>query len=105
MRTVTQDLLAAKSLIETPDRWIRGSLRERDFMGCRYCTLGALSEATSVFPEADEHYNLAYAALQAQLPNYPSSGSIAWFNDDPRTTHTDVLGLFDRAIRSTQETA
>jgi hypothetical protein len=41
-------------------------------------------------------YIQAVDALEASLQSH--GGIVPGFNDDPRTTHADVLALFDRAI-------
>jgi hypothetical protein len=53
----------------------------------RHCALSALSPRYAESPSS---------RLRAQLP--PGWGAVHRYNDDPATTHADILGLFDRAI-------
>lgn len=83
MATVKENLIAAKALIDTPEKWIKGELSKN---GC-YCALGAVQRASN--------YNVRTKdALYDALPDV----GIMTFNDDPNTTHSDIMALFDRAI-------
>lgn len=83
----------AKARISTPDKWCKNVLY--DEQGAR-CILGAL-QATSDCP-GDEmwhsHFLPAFRLINAFVP----TGNMVDFNNDPATTHADILTLFDRAI-------
>lgn len=100
-KTVLDVLVAARELISVPERWTRGSYardidgRQRgaksDYATC-WCASGAIERVAgdaTFFGLQDKAWK-ALASL--------SGGSVATFNDDQRTTHADVLELFDRAI-------
>ncbi len=91
MATVKENLIAAKALIDTPEKWIKGGLRSAD---C-FCAMGAVGHIRTKggwISETDEYQALADAVpdvFQRSVPN---------FNDDATTTHDDIMALFDRAI-------
>jgi hypothetical protein len=97
--TVRDDLIAARALIDTPEKWVRGHYERQ---GC-YCALGAARKAlygtTDWRPGEDWRGddNHVTTALRRELSE-EWHGSVDDFNDDPSTTHADVLALFDRAI-------
>lgn len=95
-------LTQARDLISDPARWTRG-VYARDAEGREtasrsesavcWCVHGAIRKVTgSVY---DTLFSGRYA--QAALPEGYSE--VHEFNDDPKTTHSDVLALFDRAIK------
>jgi hypothetical protein len=92
MSTVKENLIAAKALIDTPEKWIKGSFHKA---GC-FCAVGALGMASNGNPE-NWGYDEREALLRA-LPVDAVAYSVALFNDDPDTTHADIMALFDRAI-------
>lgn len=97
MEETTDELIAAKALIANKRNWLRGQRHSVSGLAGgggpivlteRFCAEGAL-----------EHVKASPAAwnrLFAQVPR--AFGSIAEFND--HSEHEDVLGAFDRAIRS-----
>ena len=93
--TVKDDLIAAKALIATPEKWIKGEF-ERD--GC-FCARGAIQ---AVNLDSSREID-AEEALEAAVPRRARHrskfvSSVSKFNDDPNTTHADIMALFDRAI-------
>lgn len=89
-KTVRENLIAAKALIDTPDKWIKDRFADG---GC-FCAAGALKYGSGF--EAGEVWESAeYKALLAQVPG---GRPLPSFNDDPNTTHADIMALFDRAI-------
>lgn len=103
MKSVREVLVAARALIDTPEKWTKGSMgrtasgacvvaSHRD--ACRWCAIGAVIRV-----DGSVGYR-AWDALDA------ASGSAApMFNDAPSTTHADVMNLFDRAIAACPEAA
>jgi hypothetical protein len=95
MATVRQNLIAAKALIDTPEKWVKGALKTGDCL----CAMGAVH---AVLPK--NYHGLIsdtaqFRALQSALPD-GFRWSVPSFNDDPSTTHADIMALFDRAIAS-----
>jgi len=91
MTTVKDNLIAARALIDTPERWIKGESR----IGDCFCALGAIGVVSG--PGAEPGlWNGCHEALAHAVPN--GDLYVARFNDDPDTTHADILALFDRAI-------
>ena len=87
-----EKLRRAKSLIDTPDKWIKGDrVRVVNNQRC-YCAVGALEMAGARF-----------RPLVRALPG--GSYTIVDFNDAPTTTHADVMALFDRAIAAEEADA
>lgn len=93
--TLRDDLIAAKALIDTPEKWIKGNWQDAD--GCRFCALGAaiaVCRKGSWLPVQD--------ALEQSLPSgfyAPEfARAVATYNDLASTSHADIMALFDRAI-------
>lgn len=95
MGDIKQNLIAAKALIDTPEKWNQGAYHEGGFHGFdRHCTLGAIM-ATS--PNFDEQDAMGEALRQQLTPAQSRLGHcIATFNDTH--THPQVMALFDHAI-------
>ena len=79
-------LTEARALIQLPENWCKVHF---DNGNHAHCILGALDRVGHSWIGRD---HLLYA-----LPP-GADRSVILFNDDPRTTHADVLDLFDRAI-------
>lgn len=94
--SVKEDLIAAKALIDTPEKWTKNYFRTDD--GC-YCAVGAIDAATRPDPTFDRG-DRAHAALLAALPE--GALSITGFNDRRSTVHADIMALFDRAIAAAE---
>lgn len=88
--SLKDDLIAAKALIDTPEKWRKGSF---GWAGC-YCAAGALRLVLGQNFEVSE----AWGALWGALP--PGERGVVSFNDDPSTTHADIMALFNRAIEA-----
>jgi len=93
MGTVRENLIAAKALIDTPEKWGKGG--DVDPRKGRYCAAVACND----FANASD----MYAALRTAFPaDYASWGGYVVelfdFNDLPTTTHEMIMALFDRAI-------
>ena len=99
--TLKSDLIAAKALIDTPEKWRKGDYGS---VNTCMCALGACRAAiygtTEYNHRADWHGDdtAAAHALNAALPVSGSMFGVSDFNDAPETTHADVMALFDRAI-------
>ena len=95
--SLRDDLIAAKALIDTPEKWRHGYFLNGDAM----CALRALE---TVAGSADFYTLPTYAALCRALPADwlaqwgPESAGV--YND--RSAHADIMSLFDRAIASAQ---
>lgn len=96
--TTVEILRAARALIATPDQWTQGTVA-RDKNGRRahpespaarqWCAAGACIATGAGIA--------AGCALDA-VARSKGHLFVTAFNDDPDTTHTDVLALYDRAI-------
>lgn len=101
--SVRDDLVAAKALIDTPEKWCQGTYaKSLSAAQPARCTMGALRVITHTDAWAVKNTK-PYKALVDQLPK---TGEHDWlmgvvrFNDDPATTHADIMALFDRAINA-----
>ena len=90
-------LKAAKAIIADERDWCKGAERDIDMSGHEsFCAIGAINAASV---SEDEHGwfgvtdNLAGDRLESAIGQY-----IDIFNDDPPTTHADVMAAFDLAI-------
>lgn len=82
---VLRVLIAGRHTIRNPRNWAHNCGSEANGT---YCVLTAMPYGHPIFD--------AEQILKRVLPS--GWTSIAAFNDCPRTTHADVLSLFDRAI-------
>lgn len=105
--SVKSDLIAAKSLIDTPDKWGRGmdsfengycAAKGNDPIG-PLCAAGACSAVNMLRMWEQPNYQELLQQLHRALPVAVAAG-VADFNDLPTTTHADVMALFDRAIKA-----
>lgn len=98
--TVRDNLIAAKALIDTPEKWAKaGDVKPSNG---RYCAAVACNEFKGALD--------MFAALRAAFPQeYVGRGGYVMeifdFNDLPTTTHADIIALFDRAITAQGEDA
>jgi hypothetical protein len=100
--TVKQNLIAAKALIDTPEKWGKGRpsfTYGDDSLSCTACAHEAVRRIVGTrwdrdqLPECD--------ALKYSLD--PKWGTVPDFNDHPFTTHADIMALFDRAIAACED--
>jgi hypothetical protein len=97
--TLVDDLKAARALIADPDKWRKDDMIYQP--GC--CAIIAVQRVTTGRHGAASR---AEDAIYSSLPERWRSavGSefhaivVGHYNDDPATTHNDILALFDRAI-------
>lgn len=109
------DLRNAKAIISDPNKWGRhyyaadegGDPVDHDSPEATcFCTFGAVMKAVSC--DEDDEFGIertvrlfqCEATLEASLPIYDGDRyhTVIGFNDDPDTTHDDVMALYDRAI-------
>lgn len=90
MPTIRENLIAAKALIDTPEKWIKGAYRNGD---C-YCTVGALRAVIG--------RGKPFAPEKTLLGRFIPEGwsNVVRYNDHPDTTHSDIMELFQLAIDS-----
>lgn len=93
--SVRDHLIAARALIDTPEKWMKGSYHSQS-TGC-LCALGALGVAAHG-DAYDWEYVDAKALLSVLRPDDEDWLIVVDFNDHPDTTHADVMAWFDRAI-------
>lgn len=109
MKTTVEILTAARELLSVPERWTKGSpartsdgtmtdARSEDAV-C-WCARGALQRVSDC---CDEVY-ASRAILRQATGNYGFKDYV-YLNDLPKTTHADILSLFDRAIELARKKA
>jgi hypothetical protein len=95
--TLQSDLIAAKALIDTPEKWGRGAGTWKGTL----CALEALRQATHHTGGMSQMPG--WRALRDALPDeshFKQQSYVGGYNDDPATTHADIMALFDRAINA-----
>lgn len=87
-------LIKARDLIKNPDNWGKGN-GLRGPLKPQYCIISAIdTKAGTNWMEKSD-----YLAEHLPAPFHTGDAlELADFNDDPATTHADVMALFDRAI-------
>lgn len=106
--TVKDDLIAAKALIDTPEKWRQDS--ETLYSGC--CAVIATNRVAGSMDEAKKRglWLALYNELPKPFKERPAiRGDMDWsgvmvgdFNDADSTTHADIMALFDRAIAAAE---
>ena len=100
MSQLADDLRAAKALIDTPEKWTKGIGRP----GC-YCAMYAVGAAIEQ-RHGGVRWGVCDTALRKALPARRratvDSHPVVAFNDDPSTTHADIMALFSRAIATAE---
>lgn len=95
---VLQRLIEARQLLSDPARWAKGDY----CVGDAFCALGAVGMRRWELRDGMwiRHHSDVAQATGLFLHNLLGHGMapLPTFNDDPTTTHADVLALFDRAI-------
>lgn len=90
-------LIAGRALLSDGRRWAKGDY----CVGDTFCVVGALGIRTDRRASRTDAQREAIFYLGAHVPK--GHFRIADFNDNPTTTHADVLALFDRAIAARRE--
>lgn len=93
--TVLRDLIAARALIDAPEKWTQCGLFEQN--GC-FCVMGATAKAITGNPRRVGGYRVEVTAMTLKKSLTGDWPHLAAFNDHPSTTHADIMALFDRAI-------
>lgn len=99
--TALEELRAARALIDTPEKWTQGAYAldangkstdpKSDVAVC-FCISGAFWRI-----DWDKGAPDGFSAFKRAAGRYPVD-----FNDDPGTTHADILAAFDKAIAAEQ---
>jgi len=101
-----QILIDARDRISGQDSWLKHSFKDGD----HHCLIGALSVACGSrslnAPNRTERRLTRVLAKQLPLrapwwtsiSPMPARLRLTWWNDELRTTHEEVLALYDRAI-------
>jgi hypothetical protein len=98
MGSLKENLIAARALIDTPEKWGKGEYEPRP--GC-YCAMGAVAVAAGMDGRFDDIFGQEeHVRLEAQAPGR----DVVNFNDAAGTTHADIMALFDRAIAAAEAT-
>lgn len=108
--SVKTDLIAARALIDTPEKWGKGgrsfgnsytAAPDGPLCAMGACNVMAYQRGENSFDRVGAVYAELAEALNAALPGKRYS-AVADFNDAPATTHADVMALFDRAIEAAE---
>jgi aerobic-type carbon monoxide dehydrogenase small subunit (CoxS/CutS family) len=92
--TTVEILTKARALIAEPEHWCQKHWHESDGATEAWCAWGAVAETTGM---VSDFSNGAIDALNAATFGLGGCG-IVDYNDDPGTTHADILAAFDKAI-------
>lgn len=101
MATVRENLIAAKALINTPEKWAKCPRSDDGTM----CALRAV-EASAGLKYSDGWEAPEGQALQQVLDHMfgpMNTIPVGTYNDARSTTHADIMALFDRAIAALEE--
>lgn len=95
--TPKEILIAARALIDTPEKWVKGAFALHTDHGTCYCLAGALLKATpgDIF---NEDFAAAGTVLKKAINSPSADFRLHLWNDAPERTHSEVLAVVDRAI-------
>lgn len=99
--------LKMRELLADPEHWIKGTLAQNEKgrqvnvvseEACKFCLIGAYSKALcesgiDMFKEAETDFNVWKDLFEPDRSFLPAA-----FNDDPKTTHSDVMNFLDERI-------
>ena len=101
--SVRDVLIEAKKLISDENNWIKNNYTDSE--GC-FCAAGAVREATDwgivqngYTPEAEKAFWFLSSISKELYPMRGIKGNIIEFNDHPKTTHAEIISVFDEAIK------
>lgn len=92
MKSTIEMLKEMRVLLDNPKHWVKGmSEKKLEDGSYAFCVIGAADHLSGwqAFPRDD---------VLDVLRDVTGSGSIANWNDDPATTHQNVLDALDSAI-------
>ena len=113
-------LTKSRKRIEKPENWTQGSrAKDKNGLGCsprsrsadRWCSIGTLeceskSQSDILWGSEERHALMALASTKrlgwSAESTYGPGTQIAMFNDNPKTTHADVMAMYDEAIHNLQ---
>ena len=110
LSVVISNLNKARIFISEPKNWIKGDYFFGDISDANYraCAMGALECIGVEKPQCqiaarvlDPYYEVPLEhsyMFEAAMSLNSEFNSYIDFNDDPRTTHADIMRLFNRAI-------
>ncbi len=111
MTDIADSLRSARSMIDTPEKW--ASQEHERFRDRRICIVDALYAAAArnsvaarvSLPEHLSTYQQMKALIGAEIAENhgPYLIPIPVWNDQPTTTHQDVMSVFDKAIAKAEE--
>ena len=92
-------LTKAKERIDTPEKWMKNDYRDADEHNSTcWCSFGAIDSVGRELVLDDRHMRGdAITLLSLSVPRNFIACLIT-YNDDPKTTHEDVMTMFDGAI-------
>jgi len=102
--SVADVLRAARAKIAEPEHWAKGAdalnaagkwADPLSADAVSWCAIGALGVSGRYWMQACD-------LMESLLPD-SCDRDVARFNDDPTTTHADILALFDRAIAAAEK--
>jgi hypothetical protein len=106
--TLAEVLRAARAKIATPETWTKRAFA-RDIASVRvfarstsavcWCAIGAIDSLDITADDACAAGEAGEALVAANRGR-----AVSYFNDDPRTTHANILALYDRAIALAEAT-
>jgi hypothetical protein len=90
----------ARSILSDPNAWGKGAARPTPQA---WCAVGALSLAIGRLPAGDGRRRESYLRdvaelVESHIPHDAESHRLSIYNDDPRTTHQDILNVFDKTL-------
>ena len=90
--TLRQDLIHTKSIINTPEKWRKGSMPYQS-----RCAGDAIDKMICIDLGHQQEY-ISRADVILGALGFKNLSELVLYNDDPTTTHLDIMKRFDDAI-------
>ncbi len=109
MQKISTLLKKARRLLTNPKRWLKGAgaadksgtwVFPRSKKAETFCAIGAVARYASKGWGGATEIMVAENALAGAIRSKTFKGDLVSFNDAKRTSHKQLLGVFDRAIKA-----
>lgn len=106
-----EQLKEIRKLIENPENWTKRFYARDKFdrevydvseEACKWCLLGAINRIMRS-KENYKNYLVVILILENAIRSITNHYNIVKFNDDPKTTHEDILNLLDKCIEKVSQ--
>lgn len=94
-------------LLSDPNHWTKNAFARNSFDGqiellsksaCKWCLAGAIGKCAIIYEDKTTRiYDKITNTIHMMYPKFPQFINIVKFNDDPSTTHADIIAVLKEA--------